>query len=91
MKINIPEIEQKIYYNICSNFANWCEMQLKQHESMLKFLDSITLEIMCETPAIEFYNMYVSFCNDNTYEPLTRMLFAKVLSSYGYTNQKGYA
>jgi hypothetical protein len=90
MKINIPEIEQKIYYNICSNFANWCEMQLQQYESLLKFLDSITLETMCNTPSPKFYQMYVDFCEKHSYEALTRMLFAKMLSSFGYTSQKGY-
>lgn len=90
MKIDVHKIEQQIYFDVCKNFANWCEMQLKQYESLLKFLGTIELETMCETPAIKFYEMYVNFCNENSFEPLTRMLFAKMLSSFGYTNQKGY-
>lgn len=90
MKINVHEIEQKIYFDVCKNFANWVELQLKQYESLLKFLDSIELETMCNTPALQFYEMYVAFCNVQSYTPLTRMLFAKMLSSFGFTNQKGY-
>ena len=90
MKFNVHELEQKIYFNICENFANWAELQLKQYESLLKFLDSIELETMCETPAQKFYDMYCSFCTEKGYTPLTRMIFAKMLSSFGYTNQKGY-
>lgn len=87
MKINIPEIEQKIYYNICSNFANWCEMQLSQYESLLKFLDSITMEEMTSTLALDFYNNYCSFCTIKKYDILPQKTFARMMTSFGYPAQ----
>ena len=84
MKINIPEIEQKLYYNICSNFAKWCEMQLKQYDSTLKFLDSITVEILTGTIITELYQQYVDFCNEHSLDCLSDKMFTTVITSFGY-------
>ena len=56
------KIEHQIYSNICDNFANWCEMQLQQYDSLLKYLASITIEEMENEHTKVFYENYVKFC-----------------------------
>lgn len=84
MKIDVQKIEQQIYFNICENFANWCEYQLKQYESLLQYLDTITLEEMLNESTKIFYENYKNFCTIKSLDILPTQTLATIMTSIGY-------
>lgn len=87
MKIDTIKIEQRIYSNICENFANWCEMQLKQYESLLKYFATITLEEMENEHTKVFYEKYEKFCIENDLNVLPQKALATIMTSIGFPAQ----
>lgn len=87
MKIDVVKIERRIYSNICDNFANWCEMQLKQYNSLLKYLATITIEEMENEHTKVFYENYVKFCEKNGLDVLTQKTLATIMTSIGFPAQ----
>ena len=87
MKIDTIKIEQRIYYNICENFANWCEMQLKQYDSLLKYFATITIEEMENERTKVFYENYEKFCIENGLNVLPQKALATIMTSIGFPAQ----
>jgi hypothetical protein len=87
MKIDTIKIEQRIYSNICENFANWCEMQLKQYDSLLKYFATITLEEMENEHTKVFYEKYENFCIENGLNVLPQKALATIMTSIGFPAQ----
>lgn len=87
MKIDTIKIEQRIYSNICENFANWCEMQLKQYDSLLKYFATITMEEMENEHTKVFYENYEKFCIENGLDVLPQKALATIMTSIGFPAQ----
>lgn len=87
MKIDTIKIEQRIYSNICENFANWCEMQLKQYDSLLKYFATITIEEMENEHTKVFYENYKKFCIENGLNVLPQKVLATIMTSIGFPAQ----
>lgn len=87
MKIDTIKIEQRIYSNICENFANWCEMQLKQYDSLLKYFATITIEEMENEHTKVFYENYEKFCIENGLNVLPQKALATIMTSIGFPAQ----
>jgi hypothetical protein len=87
MKIDTIKIEQRIYSNICENFANWCEMQLKQYDSLLKYFATITIEEMENEHTKVFYENYEKFCIENGLDVLPQKALATIMTSIGFPAQ----
>lgn len=87
MKIDTIKIEQRIYSNICENFANWCEMQLKQYDSLLKYFATITIEEMENEHTKVFYENYEKFCVENGLDVLPQKALATIMTSIGFPAQ----
>lgn len=87
MKIDTIKIEQRIYSNICENFANWCEMQLKQYDSLLKYFATITMEEMENEHTKVFYENYEKFCIENDLNVLPQKALATIMTSIGFPAQ----
>lgn len=87
MKIDTIKIEQRIYSNICENFANWCEMQLKQYDSLLKYFATITMEEMENEHTKVFYENYEKFCIENGLNVLPQKALATIMTSIGFPAQ----
>ena len=87
MKIDTIKIEHRIYSNICENFANWCEMQLKQYDSLLKYFATITIEEMENEHTKIFYENYEKFCIKNGLNVLSQQALATVMTSIGFPAQ----
>ena len=87
MKIDTIKIEQRIYSNICENFANWCEMQLKQYDSLLKYFATITMEEMENEHTKVFYENYEKFCIENGLNALPQKALATIMTSIGFPAQ----
>lgn len=87
MKIDTVKIEQRIYSNICENFANWCEMQLKQYDSLLKYFATITMEEMENEHTKVFYENYEKFCIENGLNVLPQKALATIMTSIGFPAQ----
>ena len=87
MKIDTIKIEQRIYSNICENFANWCEMQLKQYNSLLKYFATITMEEMENEHTKVFYENYEKFCIENGLDVLPQKALAIIMTSIGFPAQ----
>lgn len=87
MKIDTIKIEQRIYSNICENFANWCEMQLKQYDSLLKYFATITMEEMENEHTKVFYENYEKFCIKNNLDVLPQKALATIMTSIGFPAQ----
>ena len=87
MKIDTIKIEQRIYSNICENFANWCEMQLKQYDSLLKYFATITIEEMENEHTKVFYENYEKFCIENGINVLPQKALATIMTSIGFPAQ----
>lgn len=87
MKIDTIKIEQRIYSNICENFANWCEMQLKQYDSLLKYFATITMEEMENEHTKVFYENYEKFCIENCLNVLPQKALATIMTSIGFPAQ----
>lgn len=87
MKIDVVKIEHRIYSNICDNFANWCEMQLQQYKSLLKYLATITIEEMENEHTKVFYENYVKFCEKNGLDVLPQKVLATIMTSIGFPAQ----
>lgn len=87
MKIDTIKIEQRIYSNICENFANWCEMQLKQYDSLLKYFATITMEEMENEHTKVFYENYEKFCIKNGLNVLPQKALATIMTSIGFPAQ----
>ena len=87
MKIDVVKIEHRIYSNICENFANWCEMQLKQYDSLLKYFATITIEEMENEHTKVFYENYVKFCEKNGLDVLPQKALATIMTSIGFPAQ----
>ena len=87
MKIDVVKIERRIYSNICDNFANWCEMQLKQYDSLLKYFATITIEEMENEHTKVFYENYVKFCEKNDLDVLSQKVLATIMTSIGFPAQ----
>lgn len=87
MKIDTIKIEQRIYSNICENFANWCEMQLKQYDSLLKYFATITIEEMENEHTKVFYENYEKFCIENGLNVLPQKALATIMTSVGFPAQ----
>ena len=87
MKIDTIKIEQRIYFNICENFANWCEMQLKQYDSLLKYFATITMEEMENEHTKVFYENYEKFCIENGLNVLPQKALATIMTSIGFPAQ----
>lgn len=87
MKIDTIKIEQRIYSNICENFANWCEMQLKQYDSLLKYFATITMEEMENEHTKIFYENYEKFCIENGLNVLPQKALATIMTSIGFPAQ----
>lgn len=87
MKIDTIKIEQRIYSNICENFANWCEMQLKQYDSLLKYFATITMEEMENEHTKVFYENYEKFCIENGLNVLSQKALATIMTSIGFPAQ----
>ena len=88
MKIDVVKIEHRIYSNICENFANWCEMQLKQYDSLLKYFATITIEEMENEHTKIFYGNYEKFCIKNGLDVLPQQALATVMTSIGFPAQR---
>lgn len=87
MKIDTQKIEQRIYFNICENFANWCEMQLKQYDSLLKYFNVISMEEMENEHTKVFYENYEKFCIENGLDVLPQKALATIMTSIGFPAQ----
>ena len=87
MKIDTIKIEQRIYSNICENFASWCEMQLKQYDSLLKYFATITIEEMENEHTKVFYENYEKFCIENGLNVLPQKALATIMTSIGFPAQ----
>ena len=87
MKIDVVKIEHQIYSNICDNFANWCEMQLQQYDSLLKYLASITIEEMENEHTKVFYENYVKFCKKNDLDVLPPKTLGLIMTSIGFQSK----
>lgn len=84
MKIDVAKIEQQIYYDICKNFSNWCEMQLNKYKPFLKWLETITFEQLTEIQIKDLYNDYVNFCENNSFNTETKATFTTTINSFGF-------
>ena len=87
MKIDTIKIEHRIYSNICENFANWCEMQLKQYDSLLKYFATITIEEMENEHTKIFYGNYEKLCIENGLDVLPPKALATIMTSIGFPAQ----
>ena len=87
MKIDVVKIEHQIYSNICDNFANWCEMQLKQYDSLLKYFATITIEEMENEHTKIFYENYEKFCIKKGLDIVQEKELEKIITSIGFPAQ----
>lgn len=79
MNINVSKIEKDIYYDICTDFAEYCTNRLNVYSGIIEFLKTTSIETLLSTPRDIIYQLYAKNCVDNSLNCLQPKSFAKAM------------